>query len=181
MKSLNEYFEYNSKISSLDKYILENMKFSNILLNESNHHFRNIYYDENVLEELDKIIPGRHGKNRKLGLDDFEYKSSTNKGGITNKNIKEIFEKIDHIILEGCELNKFKYLSESKPPSEIGICKVDGEESIMIICFIDNYRKDDNKYDIKIKTVGRQDYEQEIYNVKLEIIIKGKYAKPTWY
>lgn len=158
-----------------------NMKSLNEYINESKFHFRNIYYDENILEELDKIIPGRHGKNRKLGLEDFNYKSSTNKGGITNKNIKEIFEKIDHIILEGCELNKFKYLSKSKTPSEIGICKVDGNESIMIICFIDNYREEDNKYDIMLKTVGRQDYEQNIHDVKLEIIIKGKYAKPTWY
>lgn len=51
----------------------------------------------------------------------------------------------------------------------------------MIICFIDNYREEDNKYDIMLKTVGRQDYEQNIHDVKLEIIIKGKYAKPTWY
>ena len=153
------------------------MKTLNNYIKENYSHIRNIFYNCEIDEELDKVINTGHSTNRKYGRDDINYKLSNNVGGITDKVIRRIFNKIDHIILEGCELNKFKYLSNSDKPSEIGIVEVDGKESIMIVCFIDNYNKSDNKYDIKIKTVGRRNYEQKVRNVTLEIIIRGKYNK----
>lgn len=157
------------------------MRALNSYIKENSSHIRNIFYDSDVYEELNKIINTGHSVNRKAGRDDINYNLSNNKGGITNKVIRKIFDKIDHIILEGCELNKFKYLSDSDKPSEIGIVDFDGKESIMIICFIDNYDESDNKYDIKIKTVGRRDHEQKVRDVTLEIIIKGKYKNIKWH
>lgn len=153
-------------------------------IKQEDSHIRNIYIiDDDILDEdLNKIIypDDGHVYYRKLGLDDPTKKLSTNNGGVTNKNIGDIFREVDHIILEALQLKRLSNENRPSKNNEVGITKDEKIESIMIICFVVNYNESDSKYDILLKTVGRRDYFQSISDVKLRIYLKGNYKKIDW-
>ena len=157
------------------------ISLTNYIKNETSH-IRNIYIiDNDIDEQLNDIKhKTKHSKLRKLGFDDMLYSPSDNQGGITNKDIYKIFELVDYIILEGLELNKIKNTNDFEYDNRIGITKGDKNSSIMIICNIINYNKNDSKYDISLITVGRRNKFQDIDDVKLRIYIKGQYKQIEW-
>ena len=188
MKSLKEYVEQSSKVSSLDEYINETLRISSSgeyvkcnsklsplgeYINENNDcGLLEIQFKEN--EELVYIKPGIHGDNRNKGLDDVNYKISDNKGGINFNVIKNIFKYIDKYIIEFCLNHKDDFKQYS-----LGFIKRTADAETIMFCFNIYYFDFENeKYKVGEITSGRRDKMQTIHDVEQGFYIdKNNYVK----